>query len=503
MVSPQKKERKQPVLAIAIDAAEAALVRRLIDEGKMPVLQSLLERGRWIPIESTTHIGSSSVWPTFMTGEDPETHGIYSEWCWEPATMSLRPLTGHHLNPFWQKLEKKGFTIGVLGIPFMPLGRLARGFEVSERPPFVSSHGSGSSNRAAAVSRKVANEALLHGSGQINVAGPNDLKNLQRLALDSLIGIKARGELATRLLRETQPEISIIAFTQAHEISHCLWQTVQPEHPLLQELHLNRLAEIQPSLEEIFGEVDRQIGSIIAAFAVHPTVLVFSLHGMEPGRGAPTFLTPLMCEAGFSVLAEARRQTWSDRVVHAMRDLKKRTPASFKKLYYQSLSREAVLRLAAPTLLPQYDWARTRALVIVEEHLSSIRVNLRGREARGIVTVEDYRSVCDELEQWLWTLKSGDGRALAKQVIRTADDGGVALKRRLPDIVVHWTDAALASPLRISGSEGEFYRDGERHLSQHTSEGFCILRADGEVESSPSDIALRDLGGLIERLAIS
>lgn len=153
--------------------------------------------------------------------------------------------------------------------------------------------------------------------------------------------------------------------------------------------------------------------------------------------------------------------------------------------------------------MPQYDWARTRALVIVEEHLSSIRVNLRGREARGIATVEDYRSVCDELEQWLWTLKSVDGKALAKRVIRTADGGGVALKRRLPDIVVHWADAALASPLRISGSEGEFYRDGERHLSQHTSEGFCILRADGDVESSPSDIALRDLGGLIERLAIS
>ncbi len=493
---------KHRVLAIGLDAADSKLIRRLIDEGKMPVLQSLLGQGRWIPIESTTDIGSSSVWPTFMTGDNPETHGIYSEWCWEPATMSLRPLTGHHLNPFWQKLEKKGSTIGVLGIPFMPLGRLERGFEVSERPPFVLARGSGSSNRAAATSRKMAKDALLHGYGQINVAGPKDLKNLQRLAVDSLIGIKARGELATRLLRERQPEISIIAFTEAHEISHCLWPTVQPEHPLLQEPYLNRLAEIQPSLEEIFGEVDRQIGSIIAAFAVHPTVLVFSLHGMEPGRGTPTFLTPLMCEAGFSVLADARRQTWSDRVVHAMRDVKKHTPASLKKLYYQSLSREAVLRLAAPTLLPQYDWARTSAFVIVEEHLSSIRINLKDREAQGRVDVDDYERVCREVEDWLWSLRSADGLPLAKKVIRTASHGAEALKRRLPDIVVHWHDCAFASPLRISGHDREYSRDGERHLSQHNDKGFCILRSSRRVEVD-SVLPLRSLGKLIETLVAS
>lgn len=493
---------KHHLLAIALDAADSKLIRLLIDEGKMPVLASLLGHGRWIPIESTTDIGSSSVWPSFMTGDDPETHGIYSEWCWEPATMSLRPLSGNHLNPFWQKLEKKGFTIGVLGIPFMPLGRLERGFEVSERPPFVLSEGPGSSNRPAAASRKMAKDALLHGYGQINVAGPNDLKNLQRLAVDSLIGIKARGELATRLLRERQPEISIIAFTEAHEISHCLWQTVQPEHPLLQEPYLNRLAEIQPSLEEIFGEVDRQIGSIIAAFEVQPTVLVFSLHGMEPGRGAPTFLTPLMCEAGFSVLAEARRQTWADRVVHAMRDLKKRTPASLKKLYYRALPPATVRRLAAPTLLPQYDWARTSAFVIVEEHLSSIRINLKDREAQGSVDVGDYERVCREVEDWLWSLRSAAGLPLAKKVIRTATHGDEALKRRLPDIVVHWHDCAFASPLRISGHDREYSRDGERHLSQHTDKGFCILRSPRHVEVD-SVLPLKSLGKLIETLVAS
>jgi len=183
-----------------------------------------------------------------------------------------------------------------------------------------------------------------------------------------------------------------------------------------------------------------------------------------------------------------------------MRDLKKRTPASLKRLYYRAVPKDTVRRLAAPTLLPQYDWARTSAFVIVEEHLSSIRINLKGREAQGSVEVDDYKRVCREVEDWLWGLRSAAGLPLAKKVIRTAVRGGEALKRRLPDIVIHWHDCAFASPLRVSGNEREFYRDGERHLSQHTSEGFCVLRSPKRVEVD-SVLPLRSLGKLIETLA--
>src|ERR1044072_8423411 len=120
------------VLAIALDAAEPTFVRRLIDEGQMPALASLVARGRWLRVDSTAHTGSGTVWPTFITGTPPQSHGIYGEWLWNPDSMSLTRYAGDDLDPFWKRLDDGGISVGVLDVPFMPVVGLRQGFEVSE-----------------------------------------------------------------------------------------------------------------------------------------------------------------------------------------------------------------------------------------------------------------------------------------------------------------------------------------------------------------------------------
>src|SRR6476620_28008 len=100
------------VLAIGIDAAESTLVRQLIEHDEMPTLKSLLADGKWLSVRSPSPIGSGTVWPTFITGEEPTVHGNYSEWKWLPETMSLRRYHGRHLIPFWKKLAEQGLRVG-------------------------------------------------------------------------------------------------------------------------------------------------------------------------------------------------------------------------------------------------------------------------------------------------------------------------------------------------------------------------------------------------------
>ena len=67
-----------------------------------------------------------------MTGDEPTTHGVYSEWSWRPDTMSLSRYHGRHLTPFWKPLAEKDIPIGVFDVPFaLPVG-VSRGFEVCE-----------------------------------------------------------------------------------------------------------------------------------------------------------------------------------------------------------------------------------------------------------------------------------------------------------------------------------------------------------------------------------
>ena len=119
------------VLAIGLDAAEPTLIRELIEQGEMPALKALLEQGKWLRVESPASVGSGSVWPTFITGEDPSLHGVYGEWCWRPATMSLERYRGDDLIPFWKRLVDNGLTVGILDVPFAPLVGVAEGFEIS------------------------------------------------------------------------------------------------------------------------------------------------------------------------------------------------------------------------------------------------------------------------------------------------------------------------------------------------------------------------------------
>jgi len=122
----------RPVLVVTLDAAEPALIRRLIDQDRMPTLKRLLAQGRWSRVDSPAYVGSGAVWPTFMTGQGPASHGVYGEWVWQPATMSLKRFSGDGLTPFWKELAAAGVKVGVLDVPFAPVNNPAEGFEVTE-----------------------------------------------------------------------------------------------------------------------------------------------------------------------------------------------------------------------------------------------------------------------------------------------------------------------------------------------------------------------------------
>jgi predicted AlkP superfamily phosphohydrolase/phosphomutase len=486
------------VLAFAVDAAEPTLIRKMIEQNEMPALKSLLSEGKWIGVKSPADIGSGSVWASFITGEAPVTHGIYGEWCWEPERMGIRRVTGRQLTPFWKALAANGTTIGVFDIPFMPVVGLSKGFEVSEWGPHELLEG-----RVQAAPDRVANLMSSHpghplSSDRLDAGGPDDYENLQRLISASLEGIRHRGSLVRSLLTATRPHLSLIAFTEIHHAAHFLWHTVEPDHEVYKTQVFDSLRPIKPTLKDIYREVDRQIGALIETFGQGLTILAFSLHGMQPCHGVPAFLAPLLCEKGFSQLADWQSQSWSERAIALMGAAKRRSPTALRKLYYKLLPATTTQRLARPTMLPAYDWNRTRAFSLPSDQYGWIRINLRGREAAGIVSTDQYAGLCRELEQLIRSLATEDGKPLAREIIRTANSGADSLGLNLPDIVVHWEHEVFRAPLRIRGSSVVSQPVGRKYNGQHALDGFCILRGAADLHQDES-IRAEDIHRVISR----
>ena len=483
------------VLAIAVDAAEPTFVRHLIDRGEMPALKSLLSSGRWLRVKSPAGVGSASVWPTFIAGQSPQVHGIYGEWLWDASTMSLSRYHSNHVIPFWKGLVESGVSVGVMDVPFMPLIGLSNGFEISEWGPhdIVDIQTTISPDSIANVVEKFSPHPL---QTHVEISGPHDYEGLEKVGNACLHGVTARGNLTRALLAEAKPQLALIGFSEIHHSAHYLWHKVEPDHSAYKEF--GALTTTRPAMLDIYRELDRQIAELMSTVTPETSVMVFSLHGMRPAHGTPSFLAPWLCELGFARLLDWRTQSWRDRARSCFANLKRHSPAAFKKFYYKMAPRSLTYQLALPTILPRYDWEHTRAFALPTDQHGWIRINLIGREARGIVPADRYEETCEQLDHALRGLRSDQGDLLVQDVVRTAPNIDAAMDQRLPDIVVHWSDAVFPAPLRIAGCNVKTEPTGQKYVGQHSLEGFCIVNSAAQVEGD--EVRAENFSSLLTRM---
>src|SRR5215813_2411775 len=273
--------------------------------------------------------------------------------------MSLRRYEGHHLTPFWKSLAQQGVSVGVFDVPFAPPVGIKRGFEVCE---WWAHDATAAGLRAGPEEiQSLVREAPAHplSANRWVTATPDSRNNIVELAEACSAGARLRGVLARRLIKETNPQLSLVVFPEVHHAGHQLWHTIATDHPVYAGLERNGTS-VEPLLKDVHQAIDRQIGELIDSSNAG-TVLVFALHGMRPAIGFPAFLGPLLCEQGFSLLANWRSQSWTRRGVSAFAAFTRHTPTPLKKLYYQVTPSTATYKLARPTMLPAYDWQKTRA----------------------------------------------------------------------------------------------------------------------------------------------
>lgn len=482
------------VLAIGIDAAEPALVRQLIEQNEMPALKALLDRGQWLRVQSPAPIGSGTVWPTFITGDEPTMHGVYSEWIWQPRVMGLSRYHGRDLTPFWKRQAEQNIRVGTFDVPFaQPVG-LSEGFEVCEWWAHDSTGAGLQAGPQNILSLVKSSPAHPLSADRFVTATPNSPSDLKALSAACVEGARLRGALARTLIKETSPRLTLMVFPEIHHAGHQMWQTVDPHHRVYNG---RKLKVAEPLLKDVYRAVDTQIGALIESSFGWDSILVFALHGMRPALGFPAFLGPLLIERGFSRVSDWGSQSWRSRALSLFAALKRHSPEKLKRLYYKLAPTTATHKLARPTMLPLYDWANTRAFSLPTDQYGWIRINLAGREAAGSVPLDQYENTLEELKELLLGLTNEDGEPLVREIVSTAATPEQTRSNPLPDLVVHWEDAAFAWPLKIRGSNVQVPPVARKSTGQHASEGFCIYSGNGD--SSSDTVAAQDLGHLITR----
>jgi predicted AlkP superfamily phosphohydrolase/phosphomutase len=471
-------------IAIGIDAAEPSLLRSMMDAGHMPALKRLADENGWSCVSSPSDIGSGAVWPSFVTGLPATEHGVYSHRPWHPEEMRLAPVDVSHLHPFWTKAPFDGKRVIVLDVPFLPPGspleilewgthdRILPGPSIT---PSLQRHVEAVGKHP--YSRRPTMEWL-----------PMDDRGRGSLVRLSKLGLRQHGELMARLIEEEAPDVLIGVFSEFHRSSHTMWDTVDGRPSG---------ARLRDSMRQVAVELDRQLGRVIATAGPQTRVMVFSLHGMKPANGTPTLLGPLLEAAGYQYAGERTQATLPPRK-RAEELVRRAIPRDVKHLVHRLLPEDVGegLRVPGPPI-PDLDWSRTRAFEVYADQHAWIRLNVRGREAQGIVDPEDYDSLCAEIEEWMGCLRNGHGKPVVTRVFRANPTRDKAMTSMLPDVIAHWDFEGMLGTIAVNGKPVNSPPVDKNITGQHAPDGFVVLRNPPEAMSPAGTVCTEDLHRLL------
>jgi predicted AlkP superfamily phosphohydrolase/phosphomutase len=157
------------LLLLGIDGMDPEILKRLVEEQKMPHFQRLIASGQLKPLTTSVPPQSPVAWSNFITGMNPGGHGVFDFIQRDPATMSLYfstsktepggssvrfgdwviPLSGGKVTllrqgrSFWEILEEHGVPARVIRIPanFPPAGTKAVQLSGMGTPDLQGSYG--------------------------------------------------------------------------------------------------------------------------------------------------------------------------------------------------------------------------------------------------------------------------------------------------------------------------------------------------------------------------
>ena len=125
---------EQKVLLIGWDAADWRVINPLLDQGLMPNLSALIERGTMGNLATLSPVLSPMLWTSIATGKRPYKHGVHGFTEPDPVTGAIRPVTNlsRKTKALWNILNQKELDSIVVGWwPSNPVEPLTRGVMVS------------------------------------------------------------------------------------------------------------------------------------------------------------------------------------------------------------------------------------------------------------------------------------------------------------------------------------------------------------------------------------
>ncbi len=494
------------VLVIGLDLGDGPLIRAWASRGALPAFAALIEGGAVVDLGTTAEALHVSAWPTLYTGAEVGEHGVYYTFQPAPGLQGYRRFGGdqYGVATFWRLLADAGLRCTVLDAPYTHPEPGAGVVQVFDWGTWAHYWRPESTPRGllGSLNRRPGRYPLGLEAHDLGLVGQDPQDMHPRL----LAGARAKTEAILRVMDEEPWECFVTAYGETHPGAHYLWWPAPDGAGPRDDLGL---------LLELYQEIDRGLGRILAALPPVTTVFVVTGDAVGPNHSGWHLLPDVLrrlelltepARGGGEAAPETApepegedagsgRPRWDP--VKALRDL---MPKDLRKAIARKLPTKLRDALARRVDTAAIDWSRTRAYTLPTDLEGCVRINLAGREPFGIVQPgEEYERLLDELTEALEELENpATGAPAVQRVIRADRDLAGSRRAFLPDLVVNWSREAPIEALRSPRVGSVTGPSPDGRTGTHVPPGFLIARGPGIAPGSlPDDAHVRDLAPTI------
>lgn len=442
---------RRPVLVIALDGYEPSLADEMAAQGLLPAFKALGEKGARFDLEHGAEAKRTGLAAEhFATALDPDAAARWSAVDFDPRRYEV---TQHPTAraPFPASLGARTvvFDAAYFDLNLAPSVRGVVNWGAHD--PGVAANA-----RPLSLQQEIAGRFGRYPAGEwiYGFVWPSP-ERTARMAHDLERAVDLRADIAHWLLKDRLPDwdLGVVMVSECHSAIEALWHGVDPTHPLHGHASAKAAGE---GVRGVYLAIDRLIGKLCAAFP-DAAIVLFSMHGMGSNDSdvasmallpellyRQAFGKPYMRDAPWPPEATApelaEHVSWHDAMMGLVPD-------------GRSLVRRARDRLAGPGLAPlewmpaaryRRFWPRMPAFALPSFYDGRIRLNVVGREARGMVPIEGYETALDGLEALLEAcVATGSGEPVVRSITRSRHGDPRELAASDADIIVVWRNGPL------------------------------------------------------------
>ena len=479
------------VIAIGLDGAEPELIKKWSQQGFLPNLAKLQQKGVLRNLQSTVDLANGTTWTSINSGVTPAKHGmVYYHRQLKSGTYQIRTKKYHEniCEPFWSNLSRQGKRVAIFDIPTNFPQKELNGIQI------LSWGTTGEDGKEPCGVSDVPPEVYeKFGRHPFENWQPMRLKTremLERFSKGLVTGVRQRTKIAKWLQEKEDWDLFYMVFTEPHWAGHAFWHLMDEEMPTHNKIYAKDYGDV---IFKVYQEVDKALGELLKDID-DKAVFIFSNTGMGPNYSARHLLPTVLARFGMDGAAweKAKLCYFTRQFENWLRSrFVKWTKIWLPKSWWQS--RQYQLENF------RHNWKECSAFAVPNDHTGAIRINLKGREPLGIVEPGDsYEALCKELTNKLLQLVNpATGHKVVQEVILVRDVYRGERLNDLPDLIVKWRNDApvfsLTSPI-IGQVNGKLK---DPRSGTHQKNAYYLGLGEGVVQHMDDEISLLDIAPTI------